>query len=39
MQTDIKCKNCGAVWRVEVAEEAELVAVLMECPLCSRKGE
>jgi len=36
MEVDIKCANCGAVWRVTVLEGASIVAGLVECPLCKK---
>jgi hypothetical protein len=31
----ITCVNCGSVWKPRL--EAEIVAELLECPLCGRE--
>jgi len=34
----LKCQNCYSKWTIEI-KEGRLIAVLDECPLCSREGE
>jgi hypothetical protein len=34
----VVCEGCGCKWRVSIAKgRAEVIAVLVECPLCEAK--
>lgn len=35
----IVCKNCLTTWRIERSLDADIIAELMDCPLCGTKED